>query len=164
MTNTLPLALAFAAAVPDATSITADAGLELMLQNVVDRGRARWPELELDEPEFAAHVARGLGGADIAAELVELHAADLWLAFGCTVGDKDSLAAFDREVLSQVGMLIARMAPTPQLVDEVRQQLRHKLLLARPGERPRISDYAGRGPLQAWVRVAATRAAIDYFR
>ncbi|HWE27728.1 MAG TPA: sigma-70 family RNA polymerase sigma factor, partial [Polyangia bacterium] len=50
-------------------------------------------------------------------------------------------------------------------VDEVRQQLRHKLLLApRPGERPRIADYAGRGPLQAWVRVAATRAAIDYLR
>ena len=165
MTNTLPLALAFAAAVPDATSITADAGLELMLQNVVDRGRARWPELELDEPGFVAHVARGLGGADIAAELHELHAADLWLAFGCTIGDKDALASFDREVLSQVGMLIARMAPTPQLVDEVRQQLRHKLLLApRAGERPRIADYAGRGPLQAWVRVAATRAAIDYLR
>ena len=165
MTNTLPLAQAFTAAVPDATSVTADAGLELMLQNVVDRGRARWPELELDEPGFAAHLARGLGGADIAGELPELHAADLWLAFGCTVADKDSLAAFDREVLSQVGMLIARMAPTPQLVDEVRQQLRHKLLLPpRPGERPRIADYAGRGPLQAWVRVAATRAAIDYLR
>jgi RNA polymerase sigma-70 factor (ECF subfamily) len=51
-----------------------------------------------------------------------------------------------------------------QLVDEVRQQLRHKLLVAEPGERPRIADYAGRGPLQAWVRVAATRAALDLMR
>jgi RNA polymerase sigma-70 factor (ECF subfamily) len=165
MTNTLPLALAFAAAVPEGTSITADAGLEVLLQHLVDRARARWPELELDEPGFVAHVARGLGGSDLIGELDELHAPDLWLAWGCTVGDKDALQSFDREILSQVGMLIGRMSPTPQLVDEVRQQLRHKLLLAtRPGERPRIADYAGRGPLQAWVRVAATRAAIDYLR
>jgi RNA polymerase sigma-70 factor, ECF subfamily len=165
MTNTLPLARSFAAAVPAGTSITADAALELLLQRLVDRARARWPELELDEPGFVAHAARGLGGGDVLGELDELHAPDLWLAWGCTVGDRESLQSFDREVLSQVGLLIGRMTPTPQLVDEVRQQLRHKLLLVpRPGEPPRIAAYAGRGPLHAWVRVAATRAAIDYLR
>ena len=36
--------------------------------------------------------------------------------------------------------------------------------MAPPGARPRIGEYAGRGPLQAWVRVAAVRAALDLLR
>lgn len=131
------------------------------LQPVIDRARAGWPELDLDDDGFLAHVERALdGGADPAA----VYAADLWLAYGCAVGNDEALAAFDREVLSQVGLLLGRLQPTPQLVDEVRQQLRHKLLVAEPGARPRIAEYAGRGPLQAWVRVAAVRTALDLLR
>ncbi len=128
---------------------------------MIDRARAAWPELELDEMGFAAHVERCLAdGGDAAA----LHAGDLWLAYGCVVGNDDAVGAFDREVLSQVGVLLGRMQPTPQLVDEVRQVLREKLLVAQPGAPPRIADYAGRGPLVAWVRVAAVRAALDLLR
>jgi len=134
-------------------------------QQLVDRARAGWPELDLDECGFVAHVRHLLGPAeDLPAQLAGLHAADLWLAYGCTIGDTEALAAFDREVLSQVGTLLGRLQPTPQLVDEVRQALRHKLLLPRPGEPPRIAEYAGRGPLQAWVRVTAVRAALDLLR
>ncbi|HEX9105397.1 MAG TPA: sigma factor-like helix-turn-helix DNA-binding protein, partial [Polyangia bacterium] len=131
------------------------------LQDVIDRARAAWPGLELDDAGFAAHAARCLeGGGDP----VALHAGDLWLAYGCAVGDEAALGAFDRELLSQVGLLLARLQPTPQLVDEVCQRLREKLLVAPPGAQPRIVDYAGRGPLVAWVRVAAVRAALDLLR
>ncbi len=41
------------------------------------------------------------------------------------------------------------------------QELRTKLLV---GEDPRILRYGGRGPLLAWLRVAATRTAIDLIR
>ena len=129
-------------------------------QDVIDRARAGWPELDLDPVGFVAHVERSLDGGDAAA----LHAADLWLAYGCAVGDEAALAAFDREVLSQVGLLLGRLHPTPQLVDEVRQALRHKLLVAEAGARPRIAEFAGRGTLQAWVRVAAVRTALDLLR
>jgi RNA polymerase sigma-70 factor (ECF subfamily) len=164
MADTLPLARSFVGAATADDRVVADAALELMLQSLIDRARADWPDLELDEPGFAAHVARALGDGDLATALGELHAADLWLAYGCSVADDAALAAFDRELLSQVGTLLVRMQLQPQLVDEVRQRLRHKLLLASPGERPRIAEYAGRGPLLAWVRVAATRAALDLLR
>jgi len=164
MAESHPLASSFAAAAPRELDLPVDAGLELLLRDVIDRARAGWPELELDEVGFAAHVGRALASDDVAGQLEGLHASDLWLAYGCSMGDQASLAGFDREVLSQVGMLLGRMQPTPQLIDDVRQQLRHKLLLAMPGERPRIGEYAGRGPLQAWVRVAATRAALDQLR
>ena len=130
-------------------------------QDVIDRARAEWPELELDEAGFAAHVERCL---DDGGEAAALYAGDLWLAYGCAAGDEAAIVAFDREVLSQVGLLLGRMQPTAQLVDEVRQLLRDKLLVAAPGVRPRIADYAGRGPLVAWVRVAAVRAALDLLR
>jgi RNA polymerase sigma-70 factor, ECF subfamily len=130
------------------------------MQELIDRARAVWPELELDEAGFAAHVASVAGDTPVG----DLHAGDLWLAFGCASGDAAALAAFDREVLSQTGMLLGRVQPKPELVDEVRQALRHKLLLAAPGSRPRIAEYAGRGPLQAWVRVTAVRTALDLLR
>jgi len=129
-------------------------------QDVIDRARAAWPDLELDESGFAAHVEERREGGETAA----LYAGDLWLAYGCARGSDEAVAAFDREVLSQTGLLLGRMQPTPQLIDDVRQALREKLLVAPPDGRPRIADYAGRGPLLAWVRVAAVRTALDLLR
>ena len=46
------------------------------------------------------------------------------------------------------------------MVEEVRQLLRVKLFVSDEG-RARIGDYSGRGPLQAWLRVAAVRTALN---
>jgi RNA polymerase sigma-70 factor (ECF subfamily) len=89
------------------------------------------------------------------------HAADLQLAAACAKGDAAALAAFEREHLSQVGAFIARIDADAAFAEEVRQRLREKLLVAEPGQRPRIADYAGQGPLGGWVRVAAVRMALD---
>jgi RNA polymerase sigma-70 factor (ECF subfamily) len=172
MPDSLALARSFAAAAPQTSTFTVDEGLAWMVQELIDRARAGWPELELSEERFVEHAARSLGDGerdgggvtDVAAWLAGLHAADLWLACGCAHGDVAAIGAFDREVLSQTAMLLGRLQPTPQLIDEVRQQLRDKLLVAPPGQRPRIADYAGRGPLQAWVRVTAVRTALDLLR
>ena len=164
MPDTLVLARNFHSAALRAVNLPGDEALGLMLQDVIDRARAGWPELELDEGRFVAHLALHLVDEELATQLAALYAADLWLACGCADGDAAALSAFDEEVLSQVGLLLGRLQPTAQLVDEVRQQLRHKLLLAKPGARPRIAEYAGRGPLRAWVRVTAVRAALDLLR
>src|SRR5438552_6210 len=122
MADNLPLVDRFTRAVPAEIEITADDALGFLLQELIDRARAGWPELDLDEGAFVAHVAGGLTSDDVAGQLAAVHAADLWLAYGCSTGDEPSINAFDREVLSQVGMLLGRMQPTPQLVDDVRQQ------------------------------------------
>src|SRR5262249_26465617 len=57
-----------------------------------------------------------------------------------------------------------RLDRDPAFLDEVRQALRVRLLVAPEGGRPRIADYAGRGPLRAWVGVAALRVALNLKR
>jgi RNA polymerase sigma-70 factor (ECF subfamily) len=42
--------------------------------------------------------------------------------------------------------------------------VRHALLVAEPGAPARIAGYAGRGPLRAWVRATAIRAALKMNR
>jgi RNA polymerase sigma-70 factor (ECF subfamily) len=159
------LATSFCGALSPAFGLTPGRALERTLVDVIQRARAGWPELDLDETDFVNHLAtRLIPDEPVDDQLSSVHATDLWLAFGCAIRHDAAIRAFDAEVLAQVGPLLARLRPTPQLVDDVRQQLRHKLLVAEPGAQPRIAEYAGRGPLTAWVRVAATRAALDLLR
>jgi RNA polymerase sigma-70 factor (ECF subfamily) len=159
------LAPLFCQAAPRSLGLTPERDLERKLNDVIQRARAGWPELDLDEREFVNHLAQHLIPDEPAVDQLEgLHASDLWLAYGCAISHDVALRAFDGEVLAHVGSLLARLSPPPQLVDEVRQQLRHKLLVAEPGAPPRIAEYAGRGPLTSWLRVAATRAALDLMR
>src|SRR5438270_9295935 len=152
------LASHFCQAAPAALGLTPSQVLERQLADVIQRARIGWPELDLDEAGFVTHAARRLIPSERADDqLASLHASDLWLAHGCAIRHDVAIRAFDREVLAHVGALLARLQPTPQLVDDVRQQLSHKLLVAAPGAQPRIAEYAGRGPLAAWVRVAASR-------
>ena len=47
---------------------------------------------------------------------------------------------------------------------ELEQLVRVRLLIPEAGSAPRIEQYSGRGPLAAWVRMVATRLAIDLSR
>lgn len=132
------------------------------LDALVERGRAAWPSVLLPHAVARAHFADQLGGADPAASA--LHEGDLYLACACSVGAPGAHAAFEAAYLVQVKVFLGRMKPSPALVDEVRQALRVKLLVAAPGEAPRIAGYSGRGSLTAWVRIAAIRLAIDLSR
>ena len=45
--------------------------------------------------------------------------------------------------------------------DDVKQRVRERLFVPREGVLPRIASYTGRGPLAGWLRILATRTAID---
>jgi RNA polymerase sigma-70 factor (ECF subfamily) len=118
----------------------------------VEAGRSAWPELaaHVDAEAFAAW-----GRAREAGD--EVRAADLFLACACASGAPGALEAFERTVLVKVGSFVARIDGSAAFADELRQLLRTLLFV---GAAPKIADYAGRGPLEAWVRVVATREAL----
>jgi RNA polymerase sigma-70 factor (ECF subfamily) len=117
-------------------------------------GQEAWPEIVVDPAAFARFLEERA-----AAE--PRHAADLYLAFACAGGNPTALTAFDRRYLADVETYLGGVNPSPELIDEVRQALREQLFL---GERPRITDYSGRGSLASWVRVAALRFASNVRR
>lgn len=118
-------------------------------------GRARWPTLELASADFAAHVA-ALEEDDPQA----LNGEDLYLACACTRGIAGAAEALD-ELLREVPAWVSHLDASRAFGDEVRQQLAEKLLVGKDGERPKIADYAGRGALAGWLRVAAVRTALN---
>jgi RNA polymerase sigma-70 factor (ECF subfamily) len=139
----------------------AEPGLEALLERLIDAGRKAWPRIAAQPSEFVRHLAER---APPDGDLRALHAADLYLAHACALGDAHAIAAFEAQFLVQVPVYVARVDGSPAFVDEVRQQLRVKLLTGDSTRGPRIADYAGRGPLAGWLRVAALRAARDLKR
>ncbi|MBX3155997.1 MAG: transcriptional regulator [Deltaproteobacteria bacterium] len=116
-------------------------------------GRAAWPGVELERASFAAYLAKLDPRA--AARFPE----DVYLAAACAAGLPAAVAAFERELLATARSAIRSIDAADSFVDEACQRLRANLLVG-DGDRPRIGDYAGRGPLRAWVGVSAVRTAL----
>jgi RNA polymerase sigma-70 factor (ECF subfamily) len=121
------------------------------------KARAELPGVDLSWGRFADHVA-SIAGSE---PLPTTHATDIYLACACAGSDRTAIGLLEQRYLAPVRGSIARYHASPDFVDEVLQELRGKLLLPPS---PRIARYGGRGPLGAWVRVAASRVAIDLLR
>jgi RNA polymerase sigma-70 factor (ECF subfamily) len=93
--------------------------------------------------------------------LAKLHASDLYLAWGCTRSDQAALAAFERSFMGRLAAHLRRAEALPAFTDEVRQAVRVRLLVSEDGLVPRIASYRGQGPLAVWLRLTATRLAIN---
>ncbi len=117
--------------------------------------RSTWGEASSIDA-FVATLAERVG----AAELDGLHVVDLYGAERCAQGDAAAIAWFERTCIAPLGPALGRIDPSPVFVDELRQRVREKLLVAADSRGARITEYAGRGPLGAWVRVVAVREAL----
>lgn len=125
--------------------------------------RAAWPQIAIDEAEFVQRIVARLpehASCDLARSL---HAGDLWLTAACAAGDPAALAAFEQQYMSSLDHVLASSGIAADLVDEVKQEVRRKLLVADDGA-PRIADYSGRAELRIWLRTAAIRTSIDLIR
>lgn len=121
-----------------------------------EQGRARWPDLEVDLGRFVAWVDAHLGDDPD----TERDGAGLYLACACADLDDRALRTFDDAMMPVARAAVARVNDSSDFVADVCQQLRHVLFVAAPGETARISAYSGRGSLEAWLRVVATRIAV----
>ena len=116
-------------------------------------GQNAWPDVELDLDRFAAHASTLEPGA------IERFPEDLYLAAACLAGNQTAIERFEREVLSSARGAIVAIDNSPAFLDEATQRLRASLFVGEQNG-PRLTMYAGRGPLRAWVGVAAARTAL----
>ncbi len=122
---------------------------------------ARWPEIELEGAAFDEYVrqrAAALGEREPAPGRAPPQIESLFLCCACARGDQAACRVFQQTYVTVVRRAIARIEPDRHFVDEVAAQVFDKLLV---GPEPRVTRYSGRGELSAWLKVVASRAAID---
>jgi RNA polymerase sigma-70 factor, ECF subfamily len=122
-------------------------------------GQLRWPEVALEFEAFERHCTRVVGGVPDAE--VAKYGADLYLCCACAALNREAMAIVEREGVEIARAAIARIYADGEFVRETLQELWDKLFVAAS---PKIAGYSGRGPLAAWLRVVATRAALDRCR
>jgi RNA polymerase sigma-70 factor, ECF subfamily len=122
-------------------------------------GQRKWPLVKLAFEAFSGHCGRVLNSSD--AEDAPREAADLYLCCACAESLPAALRAFEGEGLHVAKTAIARIDHDADFVQETLQEVWDKMLF---GSEAKVKQYAGRGPLKAWVRVTATRVALDRFR
>lgn len=165
MIASLTLHAEFLATVPRRGGVDSAEDLGQILANLVKKGETAWPEVALPASVFVRHLAaHAAPGGSARQALSELCVEDLYLACSCAHGSPNATAAFERHLLSRVPGFLARMGASPTFVDEIKQELRIKLLVATPGGAPKIAEYSGRGALASWLRVVTLRTAIDVRR
>ena len=126
-------------------------------REVYDEAKTAWPSIALAFVAFEAHAIKVNGPSPRTGG----YAADLYLACACGAGDSRALSILEQRYLGPARSSLYKLDSRPEFIDDVMQELRTKLLV---GTDPRIAHYEGRGPLLAWIRVAATRTGIDLLR
>lgn len=125
-------------------------------QTAYERGRARWPALALAPDAFGRHVERlALDEGQMSAR-----AEDLFLLAAVLEQVPRAVGAFD-ECLAVAALVVARVDRTPSFIEDVLQEVRLKLLA---GDAPKLWSYSALGPLMDWLRVVATRIALNLKR
>jgi RNA polymerase sigma-70 factor, ECF subfamily len=121
-------------------------------------GQQRWPAVELEFEAFRRHCLTVFGPATFEPSRF---GADLYLCCACAARNPLALLAYEREHLGVAKTAIARINQNHEFVEETLRELWDKLLFSSDAK---VAAYSGRGPLQAWIRVAAARVAIDRCR
>jgi RNA polymerase sigma-70 factor, ECF subfamily len=125
-----------------------------IIREMFHGAHGHWPGVELPFEAFAARCNQILA---LEGEL-PLESADLFLCCACAAGQRAALRLFESEGAGVAEIAIKRVDRDVDFVRDALQDLWRKLLV---GADARVRSYTGRGPLQAWVRVAATRVALD---
>lgn len=139
--------------------VDGEEAFEQLMQQAYADGQLAWPTVKASYEAFGLHVRRAVGKAPDWEW--QIHAGDLYLCCACALGDRDATRLLDTQILPRAAKAIARIESDASFVDEALQILRHKLFV---GPDAKISVYSGRGSLTAWLRVTATRVALDGLR
>lgn len=151
----------FVAAVPPEKL---DPDAQTLVGGLVDRARARFPDLAVDDATLLDALAEKLQTwSSLREAATALDAGEILLACGCERADPRALACFEETYFPAIKTALAPMKLPTGADDEIRQRVRTKLLVA-DGARPKLVAYAGQGALANLVRVIAVRTALSMLR
>ena len=127
-----------------------------------DRGQARHARIHLNRAVFVAHLERC--GASREGEIDGDRAGDLYLTCAALAGDPEAVATLQKSCWPAVAAYLKPFAGGKAFLAEIAQELWEMLLVGLAGGAPRLRDYSGRGPVGAFVGIAAQRIALTSLR
>jgi RNA polymerase sigma-70 factor (ECF subfamily) len=139
--------------------------LEVLLKTAV-QGHPELMSSDEGQKDFLSYVAARLPQyVPAEQEVARLHVVDLLLAKACAEGHAGALELFDQEFLGAVSAAGRKLSMSDTQCDELRQQVRMKLLVPGDGgTAPKISNYAGTGALRSWVYATGLRTGLNELR
>jgi RNA polymerase sigma-70 factor (ECF subfamily) len=126
--------------------------METLWRSAFERGRQRWPAVDLPYERFCERLTQLGHTADTLPEHVEA----VYVCAASGLGDAAGYRAIEERYFVGLRPAIARVDGRQDSIDEVLQLLRVHLF---SGEAPKIGSYTGAGPLERWLRTAAMRIA-----
>lgn len=121
---------------------------------IVAKARAAWPKIAISEDTFTAYLEER--ASDF---LDKVHGDDLYVACGVLNKDRAALHVFEEQFMARVPDYVLRIRAGRDVVDEVTQLLRERLIMNE-----KIAEYSGKGALGGWIRVAAVRTTLNHLR
>ena len=140
-----------------------DAALSKLLALHYARGRRAYPRVVVREQAFGRHLARCASDGKTES-LADLPAEDIYLACACAAHLPGAATAFERKFGAVIRRAIARVLSTQDERQEAEQRTWHRIFVEDGQGPPRITQYLGQGPLEAWVAVASMRIAVSFHR
>ena len=131
------------------------------LAGTLASARSRWPEIAIDAADLVRELA--VRSTPEMAGPLPPFAVELVLARGCLRGDAAAIRAFHREMFDRVDRVLARLGLSAADADDVKQDVRARLLLGERGD-AKLALYQGTGPLAHWVASVAGREALGSMR
>ncbi|MCB9558076.1 MAG: sigma-70 family RNA polymerase sigma factor [Deltaproteobacteria bacterium] len=137
--------------------------LAVALTERIAEARAEWPQLVVDDRRFVAFLAERIDRdrSQLLCWLSHLCVSDLYLVCACVAGDNAAKTEFEAAYRQLMRAAIARIDLPADAAAELLQQLLARLLVGDGKSAPLVAKYAGRGRLQAWLRVCCVRAALN---
>lgn len=119
-----------------------------------DAARAQWRGIDVSFDAFEAYVGARVGGAPLALS-------DCYLACALGSGDRAALALFEAQLVPRLARVLAARGANDDTISEALQRMRQRLFV---GTTPKITQYSGKGALQAWLRVVTVRELLQLQR
>jgi RNA polymerase sigma-70 factor (ECF subfamily) len=150
------------AAVRDTDTALAEPLRDALVERLESAARST-PGVAWDPYEFCITLLgllRGVGEAR--AELAALHVEDMYFVWALAKHDRAALSRLEREYLTRLSARVSAAHDLPP--GDLEQNVRTRLFVSQGASPPRITQYSGRGPFGAWLRMVAKRVALDLLR
>jgi RNA polymerase sigma-70 factor (ECF subfamily) len=128
-------------------------GMGLLLDLVLKEGAQAWPDFEIPPQRVNAHLEKCGAQAE---EMSPGRAADLYFACACLSGSSPALRRLELLCRDQLRLALRRLKTNADEGETLAAVL-EKLLVAKNGAAPKLTQYAGLSELRHWLQAVVTR-------